>query len=122
MQDVRKFLNNLPYTRKPYLDEDVVTDVDFTTLRTYERNAIHTLPYISIDRFLQDGFFADAFAEFHTMDDNGRRIYGPQFWITEHEGTWYIINNEGYDYARYVVKLLCYKPETKSYQYSVYGY
>lgn len=101
----KKRIERFPFSRKPHTIEDVISSVDCKDLLYTTLNCLNMLPYISSDRFAQDGFYADVFSEYKSYDDIGHVIYHPQFWITEYEGIWYLINNEGYDYARYVTKL-----------------
>lgn len=112
-KDHYEFLRSLPYTRKPCREDDVF---DHITLKHYSdaiQLMLSRLPVIDIKHFTtQDvngddiiDFFMDGFEQYHNVDGAGRFIYAPQFWLTENHGAWYIINNEGYNYARYVVRL-----------------
>lgn len=104
-----EFLFSLEFTRKPHLLEDVTTEIDCMDISYDNLQTIHNLPYISIDRFAIHGFYSDAFEQYGNRDDEGNKIYHPQFWTTEHEGEWYLIDNQGYDYARYVTRLKNYR-------------
>lgn len=99
------FLFETEYTRKPHLLEDVTTEINCMNMSHNNINVLLNLPYISIDRFAIHGFYTDAFEEYVNYDDEGNKIYHPQFWITEQEGEWYLIDNQGYNYARYVTRL-----------------
>ena len=78
-------------------------------------SAIHKLPFICSDKFAEHGFFTDVFDEYLKIDDEGNKIYHPQYWVTESGGYWYLINNEGYSYARYVIELKNYSRPHVSY-------
>lgn len=109
-----EFLFSIEFTRKPKLLEDVTTEIDCMNISYDNIQTIHNLPYISIDRFAVNGFYSDAFEQYGNCDDEGNKIYHPQFWTTEHEGEWYLIDNQGYDYARYVTRLKNYRRITRS--------
>lgn len=108
----RVWLSSLRYTRKPYRSEDVVDFIDCSKLLYTRIDTLNYLPFIDIKRFTQ-GFFTDVFAQHKSSDDEFRTIYSPQYWITKDDDTYYLINNEGYDYARYVVELRNYSRKTK---------
>ena len=106
----KDFLRSLPYTRKPCRVEDICESVDYKNYNNSLQYTLTTLPFISHNKFLNDNdhevdFFTDAFEKYLLKDDTERKIYHPQFWITKIENDWFIINNEGYDYARYVIKV-----------------
>lgn len=108
--ETKEFLRSLPYSRKPCRVEDVYEDIDYNNYNNSLQYALTTLPFISENKFLNDNdhdvdFFTDVFEKYSLKDDTERKIYHPQFWITKIENDWFIINNEGYDYARYVVKI-----------------
>ena len=107
-KSLKTFLSNIPYSRKPWRPEDVTTSVDVNKIERRYYAAIHQLPFICSSRFSEEGWYTDAFDEYHNKDDDGVKIYGPQYWRTEYEGVWYLIDNQGYDYARYVTRLLNY--------------
>lgn len=114
-----EFLFSIEYTRKPHLIEDVTTEIDCMDIPYENIQTIHNLPYISIDRFAIHGFYSDVFEQYGNRDDEGNKIYHPQLWITEHEGEWYLIDNQGYDYARYVTRLNNYRRIRRSGHVSV---
>ena len=108
----REWLNQLRYTRKPYRPEDVVDFIDCSKLLYTQLDTLNYLPFVDNKRFTQ-GFFTDVFAQHKSSDDEFRTIYSPQYWVTKDDDTYYLINNEGYDYARYVVELRNYSRKTK---------
>jgi len=114
-----EFLFSIEFTRKPHLLEDVTTEIDCMDIPYDNIQTIHNLPYISIDRFAIHGFYSDAFEQYGNRDDEGNKIYHPQFWVTEQEGEWYLIDNQGYDYARYVTRLNNYRRVRRSGHVSV---
>ena len=109
MNTHKEFLSKIEFTRKPHLIEDVTTEIDCMDIPYDNIQTIHNLPYISSDRFAIHGFYSDVFEQYGNRDDEGNKIYHPQFWTTEHEGEWYLIDNQGYDYARYVTRLKNYR-------------
>tara|TARA_R100001463_G_scaffold24828_1_gene59108 strand:+ start:2568 stop:2945 length:378 start_codon:yes stop_codon:yes gene_type:complete len=114
MKTTKDYLRSLDYIRKPHLPEDITTYLDCMKEDYAKLNAIHDLPFICSDKFAEHGFYTDVFDEYKKIDDEGTIIFHPQYWVTEHEGFWYLINNEGYNYARYVIELKNYsRPEPK---------
>lgn len=107
-----EFLRNLPYDRKPCSIDDVHSYVIFNHYSVAIQAMIKRLPQVDIKRFIVKevnkdvDWFTDAFEMYNKVDAAGRYIYGPQFWLTNQNNEWFLINNEGYNYARYVVKLL----------------
>lgn len=114
MKTTKDYLRSLDYNRKPETPEDVAEYLDCMNADYRLLNAIHDLPFICSDKFAEHGFYTDVFDEYKKIDDEGNTIFHPQYWVTEHEGFWYLINNEGYSYARYVIELKNYsRPEEK---------
>lgn len=106
----REFLRSLPYSRKPCRVIDVYDSIDYKNYNNSLQYTLTTLPFINSNKFLNDNdhdvdFFTDAFEKYLLKDDTERKIYHPQFWVTKIENEWFVINNEGFDYARYVVKI-----------------
>lgn len=85
--------------------QDVVTSVNCDHLMRSNIDALHELPFIDIQKFRPLGLLSPGFVSYQTKDDEGNTIYHPQWWITKSEEDYYLINNEGYLYARYITKL-----------------
>ena len=105
MKTTKDYLRSLSYNRKPETTKDINEYIDCTGTDYTVLNAIHNLPYICSDKFAAHGFYTDVFEEYLKIDDENSKIYHPQYWVTESGGYWYLINNEGYNYARYVIEL-----------------
>ena len=109
-QTPTEFLRSLDYTRKPFNTEEIYTYINCERLLYSQLHVINSLPYIDAVRFeSHNGFYTSVFNKYKHKDDLGRTIYHPQYWRTRINDVYYLIDNQGYDYARYVIGLRNYK-------------
>ena len=81
--------------RKPFSPDEVRSQTDFNDLSQEVKNILQSLPIIDSSVFSgSSGLFTDAL--------NGDQ----QIYMMKHKEDFYFIDNQGYEYARYVGKVL----------------
>ena len=87
-------LENAPYDRKPFNQEDVTGSIDVSKLSVPEFQSLMDLK----EEVVTGEFFDEAgfFSQFETTD---------QYYILNIEDELFLVDNQGYDYARYVCRL-----------------
>ena len=87
-------LENAPYDRKPFNQEDLTGSIDVSKLSVPEFQSLMDLKeeVVTAEFFAESGFFS----QFETTD---------QYYILNIEDELFLVDNQGYDYARYVCRL-----------------
>ena len=82
-------LTRLDYERKPAYPEDIRSAIDFNELHESVREIVTNLPVV----------------EFKGSFYNGILDGDQQFYLMTCDGQIYLVDTQGYDYARYVIRL-----------------
>jgi hypothetical protein len=82
-------LTGLPYERKPAYPDDIQSSVNFNELHESIRGIVSNLPIVEFP-----GSFFDYF-----LDGN------QQFYLVTDKEKIFLVDTQGYDYARYVIRL-----------------
>ena len=82
-------LTRLDYERKPAYPEDIRSAIDFNELHESIREIVANLPVV----------------EFKNSFYNGILDGDQQFYLMTCDGQIYLVDTQGYDYARYVIRL-----------------
>ena len=82
-------LTRLDYERKPAYPEDIRSAIDFNDLHESIREIVTNLPVV----------------EFKNSFYNGILDGDQQFYLMTCDGQIYLVDTQGYDYARYVIRL-----------------
>ena len=82
-------LTRLDYERKPAYPEDIRSAIDFNELHESIREIVTNLPVV----------------EFKNSFYNGILDGDQQFYLMTCDGQIYLVDTQGYDYARYVIRL-----------------
>ena len=87
-------LENAPYDRKPFNQEEVTGSIDVSKLSESDFETLMNLKeeVVSSNDFEKEGFFS----QFETTD---------QYYILNIEDELFLVDNQGFDYARYVCRL-----------------
>ena len=90
--EVRK---EIPCTRKPFSLGECSTEVNYEDLSLTCKNILEVIPKVKIEEFKEQGLFT-------------RCLRGPQqiYIIVDNDGTEYFCDTQGYDYARYVGRII----------------
>lgn len=91
---MNNLLENAPYDRKPYCKLDVTGSIDVSVLSESDYQSLMDLKeeVVTAEYFDEAGFFS----KFETTD---------QYYILNIEDELFLVDNQGYDYARYVCRL-----------------
>jgi hypothetical protein len=82
-------LTGLPYERKPAYPDDIQSSINFNELHESIREIVSNLPIVEFP-----GSFFDYF-----LDGN------QQFYLVTYKEKIFLVDTQGYDYARYVIRL-----------------
>jgi hypothetical protein len=82
-------LTGLPYERKPAYPDDIHSSINFNELHESIREIVSNLPIVEFP-----GSFFDYF-----LDGN------QQFYLVTYKEKIFLVDTQGYDYARYVIRL-----------------
>lgn len=91
---MNNLFENAPYDRKPFNQMDVTGSIDVSKLSVPEFQSLMDLKeeVVTAEDFAEAGFFS----QFETTD---------QYYILNIEDELFLVDNQGYDYARYVCRL-----------------
>jgi hypothetical protein len=90
--EVRK---EIPCTRKPFSLGECTTEVNYEDLSLTCKNILEVIPKVKIEEFKEKGLFT-------------RCLRGQQqiYIIVDNDGSEYFCDTQGYDYARYVGRII----------------
>ena len=90
---MNNFMNSLEMDRKPFDQSDISSFLDMSAMDESTIEFLTGLQEIAMDNLPEGGFFS-------SFDFNG------QYAIFNINDELFLVDNQGYDYARYVVKLI----------------
>lgn len=90
--EVRK---EIPCTRKPFSLGECSTEVNYEDLSLTCKNILEVIPKVKIEEFKEKGLFTGCLK-------GSQQIYI----IVDNDGTEYFCDTQGYDYARYVGRII----------------